>query len=121
MDTILLPRLRVQGLRIALTDDSHSLDAAHLALIEHSIRQARYTLAILSPAALSNPKATFECDLAQALSYQEQRFRLIPILVAPLMGQPLPVRLAQLAIADFTQPDKAESMFAYLIASVQEP
>jgi len=120
VDTILLPRLHAHGLRVTVTDSIESLDAAHLALIEHSIQQARYTFAILSPAALSDPKATFERDLAQALGYQEQRFRLIPILVTPLMGQRLPPRLAQLATVDFTQPDQVESMFAYLIASLRE-
>jgi hypothetical protein len=121
VDTFLLPRLHAHGLQVVITPGTQSLDAVDLPLIERSIQQARYTFAILSPAALSDPKATFERDLAQALGYQEQRIRLIPILIAPLMGQRLPTRLAQLATVDFTQPDKVEDMFAYLIASVQEP
>lgn len=80
--TWLLPRLEAAGVRV-MTPADFEAGAARALEIERAIRSSRCTVAILSPAWLQNHWATFEIVLAQTLSLDEIRRKLIPVLLEP--------------------------------------
>ncbi|MCX7851416.1 MAG: toll/interleukin-1 receptor domain-containing protein [Caldilineales bacterium] len=80
--TWLLPRLEEAGVRVITAADFEA-GAVRALEIERAIRSSRCTVAILSPAWLQNHWATFEIVLAQTLSLDEIRRKLIPVLLEP--------------------------------------
>jgi hypothetical protein len=103
--TWLLPRLETAGVRV-ITSADFEAGAARALEIERAIRSSRCTVAILSPAWLQNHWATFEIVLAQTLSLDEIRRKLIPVLLEPCE---VPLLLRHRVVLDLTRTALQES------------
>jgi hypothetical protein len=111
----LLPRLVAAELCYTLSNPAAATTPARLQATETAIQQSRRLVAVLSTDYLANGLATFENLLAQTLDFQEMTFRVIPLIFAPFERKHLPTRLAFLAAADLTDPEKRERRFAELL------
>jgi len=117
----LLPRLAAAGLRYALSDQSGAVTPARLLDAEDRIRQSRRLIAVLSPAYLADGLAKFENLLAQTLDFTEMTFRVIPLRIAPIEPARLPSRLAMLATANLTVPEKYAAAFDEIVTVLRSP
>jgi hypothetical protein len=115
VDNTLLPRLHAANLRTDFVEAKEKLDAITRGEIIRRIGQARYVVAVLSPASLMNSQAQFEREVALERNYQERIFCLLPVKIAHIDEQQIPKQLALLATVDFTQPRKIEDAFAHLL------
>ena len=73
----LLPQFEQAGLKVAVSDDVAELGVARVVNIERGMKQARRTLAMLSPSYMQNNMAQFESVLGQTMSIEEERARLL--------------------------------------------
>jgi TIR domain len=115
VENTLLPRLHAAGLRVDFVEAKGKLDAITRGEIVRRIGQARYVVAVLSPASLMNSQAQFEREVALERNYQERIFCLLPVKIAHIDEQQIPKQLTLLATVDFTQPDRVEDAFAHLL------
>jgi hypothetical protein len=121
---VLLPRLRAEGLQVAVSGDTGDPGVARVANIERGITQARRTVLVLSPAYLEDRLADFENTLAQTLSIEEDAARLIPVTIAPFEQGRLParIRMLDLRLRDLTRPRSAErGYFERLVQDLKSP
>lgn len=116
VESMLLPRLLASGLRVLVSNPLQKLDAGNRHAIVDCIGEARYVIAILSPAALSNQQIQFEWETALERNFLTGTFNLLPVKIAPLDDSQIPRQLAALSTGDFTNPDKLEMAFAYLLS-----
>jgi TIR domain len=116
VESILLPRLLASGLQVLVSSSLQNLDADNRQAIVERIGQARYVIAVLSPAALSNQQIQFEWGTALERNFLTGTYCLLPVKIASLDESQIPTQLAALATVDFTKPDKLEMAFAYLLS-----
>jgi len=116
VENTLLPRLQAAGLRIFVTEMVEPLDTEGRAKITRRIGEARYVVAVLSPASLENRQLQFEWEIAIERNFLTRTFCLVPVKIAPLDDSQIPSQLAALTTVDFTKPDKLEMAFAYLLS-----
>ncbi len=117
----LLPRLGTAGLSYTLSTLEKGSSPARLEAAEMAIQQSRRLVAVLSLEYLADGMAKFENMLAQTLDFQEMTMRVVPLIATPFDRQRLPNRLAMLAAADLTDPEKRERRFAELVAVLKTP
>jgi hypothetical protein len=89
----LLPQLEAAELKVAISDDVAELGVSRVVNIERGMKQARRTLAMLSPTYMENNMAQFENVLGQTMGVQENRARLLTAFIAPVDTSILPERL----------------------------
>ena len=116
VENILMPRLLKAGLRFLVSSPLQDLDADNRYAIVERIGKARYVIAVLSPAALSNQQTQFEWETALERNFLTGTFSLLPVKIVSLGDRQIPRQLAALATVDFTNPDKLEMAFAYLLS-----
>jgi hypothetical protein len=117
----LVPRAQRAGLRVAVSEDSWEPGVARVASIARGIRQAKRTVVVLSPAFLKEIVGPFEAILAATLGLDEGSYRLLPVRLAPVGPEALPLWLSALSAVDFTSPGKVERSFERLIKALQGP
>lgn len=117
----LLPRLKAAHLKIAISNDVEEPGVARLISIERAIKLSERIVIVLSPAYLSDYMSDFQNVLAQTLGIQEGKYRLLPIKIAPIKEEQLPIRLSMLAIVDLSDSYKAKREFTRLITALRGP
>jgi hypothetical protein len=117
----LLPRLRAAGLRVAVSGDSGDPGVPHLVNIERGIQHAKRTVAVLSETYLADHMADFESIMALTKGVQEGAYRLLPVKIAPIAADKLPLRIGLLAMLDMTRPPRVEREFERLVTALQGP
>ncbi len=65
--------------------------------------------------------ADFENVLGETMSIQEGTYRLLPVKIAPIAEDRLPVRLSLLETLDLTNPRRADRNYERLIKALQGP
>jgi len=90
----LLPQFEQAGLNVAVSDDVAELGVARVVNVERGMKQARRTLAVISPSYMQNNMAQFESVLGQTMSVEEGRARLFTAFIAEVDGNTLPARLS---------------------------
>ena len=111
----LVPKLESAGLKIAVSGDSAEPGVPRIVGGERAIRQAKRTIVVLSEAYLADSMADFENVLGQTMSIQEGSYRLLPVKIAPIAADRLPVRLGMLETLDLTNPRRADRSYERLI------
>ncbi len=117
----LVPKLESAGLRIAVSGDSADPGVPRIVGGERAIRQAKRTVLVLSDDYLADSLADFENVLGQTMSIQEGSYRLLPLKIAPIATDRLPVRLGMLESLDLTNPRRADRSYDRLIRALQGP
>ena len=117
----LVPRLEKAGIRVAISGDVEEPGVARVVNIERGIRQSKRTVVVLSDAYLNDNVSDFENVLAQTMGLQEGRHRLLPVRIAQLSENQVPVRLNMLTTLDMTRPQYMEREFARLVQALQGP
>lgn len=120
----LLPRLEAAGLQVAISDDVREPGVARVVNIERGIEQSKRTLIVLSPAYLADTMAQFENVMAQTMSIEASRARMIPVIVRPFDLSLLPKRLSPNIVtpADLTQTGRrGEQQWERLVRTLQSP
>ena len=90
----LLPQFEQSGLKVAVSDDVGELGVARVVNVERGMKQARRTLAVISPAFMQNNMAQFESVLGQTMGIEENRTRLLTAFIADVGSNVLPARLS---------------------------
>ena len=90
----LLPQFEQADLKVAVSDDVAELGVARVVNVERGMKQARRTLAVISPAFMQNNMAQFESVLGQTMGIEENRTRLLTAFIAEVDGNTLPARLS---------------------------
>lgn len=114
----LLPRLKAEGLRVAVSGDVGELGVARVVNMERGITQAKRTLLVLSPAYLNDQMADFESNLSQWQGIKERTARLVPVKFADV---DLPPRLDMLELANLSVPARAEREMTRLLNTLKAP
>ena len=78
-------------------------------------------MVVLSPAYLADHRTEFESVLAQTLDLEEGMYRLLPIEVAAIDEDQLPMRLGALSKLDLTHPGIVERALERLVRALQDP
>jgi hypothetical protein len=117
----LVPKLESAGLRVAVSGDSADPGVPRIVGGERAIRQAKRTVVVLSEAYLADSMADFENVLGQTMSIQEGSYRLLPLKIAPIATDRLPVRLGMLETLDLTHPRRTDRNYERLIKALQGP
>jgi hypothetical protein len=117
----LVPKLESAGLRVAVSGDSSEPGVPRIIGGERAIRQAKRTVVVLSEGYLADSMADFENVLGQTMSIQEGSYRLLPLKIAPIATDRLPVRLGMLETLDLTNPRRADRSYERLIKALQGP
>jgi hypothetical protein len=115
----LVPKLEGAGLKVAVAGDSAAPGVLRIVGGERAIRQARRTVVVLSETYLADSMADFENVLGQTMSIQEGTYRLLPVRIAPIAEDRLPVRLSMLQTLDLTHPRRAERNYERLIQALK--
>jgi hypothetical protein len=90
----LLPQFEQAGLKVAISDDVAELGVARVVNVERGMKQARRTLAVISPSYMQNNMAQFENVLGQTMSVEEGRARLFTAFISEVDSNALPARLS---------------------------
>jgi len=90
----LLPQFEQADLKVAVSDDVGELGVARVVNVERGMKQARRTLAVISPAFMQNNMAQFESVLGQTMGIEENRTRLLTAFIADVDSNVLPARLS---------------------------
>jgi hypothetical protein len=90
----LLPQFEQASLKVAVSDDVVELGVARVVNVERGMKQARRTLAVISPAFMQNNMAQFESVLGQTMGIEENRTRLLTAFIAEVASDMLPARLS---------------------------
>jgi hypothetical protein len=90
----LLPQFEQAGLKVAVSDDVAELGVARVVNVERGMKQARRTLAVISPSYMQNNMAQFENVLGQTMSIEEGRARLFTAFITEVDSNALPARLS---------------------------
>ncbi|MCM3884214.1 toll/interleukin-1 receptor domain-containing protein [Frankia sp. R82] len=116
--TVLVPRLRAAGLRVAIDSENFRIGAPILSEIERVLEESRRTLLVLTTAYLRSEWAEFEHLLTQTADPANRRLRIIPILLEPVR---LPARIAMLNHLDLSRPQRVEEGLHRLIGQLLGP
>jgi len=117
----LVPKLEGAGLKVAVSGDSVAPGVPRIVGGERAIRQAKRTVVVLSETYLADSMADFENVLGQTMSIQEGTYRLLPVRIAPIAEDRLPMRLGVLETLDLTHPRRADRNYERLIKALQGP
>jgi hypothetical protein len=102
--TILLPRMKAEGLRVCIDFESFRLGAPLVKEIERAVEQSRYTLAVVSEAYLRSSFTELENLLAEHLGLEQSQRRLLAIFrdhAKPRLGMRARLMLDMTDEADF--------------------
>jgi hypothetical protein len=116
--TQLVPRLTEDGLRVCVDYENFELGKPLVQLMEDAVVASRYTLAILTPAYLRGPFATFERALATHLELEQQQRRL---LVAMRERTDPPLSIKYKLWLDMTDDSIFDATAARLCAELRRP
>ena len=114
----LLPRLKIEGLRVCIDQQCFRLGAPLVKEMERAVKQSRYTLAVLSPAYLTSNFTELETVLAEHLGLEQSQRRLLAIMhesCRPRLG--LRARLW----LDMTNDNEFERNIQHLVSELQQP
>lgn len=117
----LVPRLEHAQVRIAVSGDVEEPGVERIVSIELGIRRSARTIVVLSDRYLADGLARFQNVLAQTMSIQEAKYRLLPIQFEDLDESRLPTRLGMLTRLDFSKANRADREFTRLTKALQSP
>jgi hypothetical protein len=117
----LVPKLEAAGLKVAVAGDSATPGVPRVIGGERGIRQAKRTVLVLSEAYLRDGMGEFENVVSQTMSIQEGSYRLLPLKIAAIAEDAIPVRLSMLETLDLTNRRRAERNYARLIQALAGP
>ena len=116
--TTLMPRLKHDGLRSCVDYDCFRLGEPLVTSMEKAVTTSRYTLAIMTPAYLQGPFATFERVLATHLELEQQRLRFVVAMREP--SEP-PLSIRYKLWLDMTDDSTFDETAARLCAELHRP
>jgi hypothetical protein len=117
----LVPSLERAGVRVAVSDDVAEPGVARVVNAERGIRRSQRTVVVLTEAYLTDRMGEFENVLAQTMSVDEGRHRLIPVKAAPYDPARLPTRLSMLTAVDLSRPERAGRELDRLVRALRTP
>lgn len=124
----ILPVLRAAQLNVAMTGQVDEPGVAWVVTVERAITQAKRTVILLSSAYLESQWASFENVMAQQLSVEQRRARLLPIVIDDTLMDPerhltedVPLRLRQLTPLDLVDQFFGADNLANLPAILKRP
>lgn len=124
----ILPKLRTADLRLAMSGQVEEPGVSLVVSVERSIDQAKRILILLSREYLASNWTTFENVMAQQLSIEQRKARLLPVVVDKSLlnadghlNEDVPLRLRQLSALDLTDEWFGEENLARLPALLRGP
>ncbi len=123
----LVPRLRDAGLRIAVSGEVEEPGVALVLGIERAIEQSKRMVAVISRVYLADAWTGFQEMMAAHLSVQEQKARMLPLVIEPelmapdgrTLGRDVALHLA--ALTPLNLHDHHVDQMARLIRALQSP
>ncbi len=116
--TVLLPRLKAEGLRVCIDSESFRLGSPLAKEMERAVEQSRYTLAVASEAYLASNFAELENVLAEHLGLERSQRRLLAVFrdhARPRLGMRARLML------DMTDEANFEANVARLVDALRQP
>lgn len=119
----LVPRLKENGLRVAVSGDVEGKNAGTYRVVnmERGIAEGKRTIVILSSTYLTDHITQFENVMGQMLGLERGEHRLLPVKITPLDESVYPLRLRILNKIDLSESHRSESEFQRLINALQGP
>ncbi len=118
---IFLPECEEYGLKVAVSNDVAIPGVARVANMERGIRKSCYTLVILSNEYLADFSSEFENTMAQSMSIEEGRYRVIPVSREDVDSRLLPSRLSMLTPVNLAHPYRARREMERLLTLLKNP
>jgi hypothetical protein len=116
--TELVAALEADGYRVAIDARDFAANASFLQEMERSIRESRFTVAVISPRYLESSNCEEEAVISKVLDMGDRRRRLIPLLIEPVS---MPAWLYGIVGIDWTKPDPLVDPFDKLKATLGAP
>lgn len=108
----LVPQLEAVGLKVLLSERDYKFGVPRLLNLEEAVNNSRRILLVMTPAFLSSEWGSFESLLATTRDPSTHLKQLLPVMVQKCE---LPLRLALLSYADFTDPARRGEVMARLL------
>jgi photosystem II stability/assembly factor-like uncharacterized protein len=117
----LIPRLEAAGLAVAVSYRDFLPGAALLDSIEQVVAASRHALVVVTPAWTADEWNAYEARLTHAFDPNARRRKLIPVRLKPCAAPDclLPRAIADLVMADFTDPRRWDVELARLIRTLR--
>jgi hypothetical protein len=115
------PRLKAEGLRIAVAHDVEAPGVERIIGVEEVVLKAKRVVILLSPQYFEDPITGFTDTLALAIGVEERSYRLLPARIAPLGAHALPPHLKILTTLDLSQPRRSEREMQRMIDALKGP
>jgi hypothetical protein len=116
----LLPRLKQEGLRVAVSNDSEDPGVDRVVGIERGIERAKRTVILLTDNFLRDHWAEFQSNAAITKGLEEGRYVLLPVKMGPV-GTQIPLRIRKLVALDLAHPYRADQEWDRLIRALRGP
>jgi hypothetical protein len=124
----LVPRLKQEGLRVAVSGAAEDAGVALVVGMERAIEQSRRTVVVMSNAYVADNWAHFQNVMAQTLSVEERQARVLPVIIERElvdehghMGGQVRLGLRMLTPLDLTDPYVGERNLNRLAGLLQRP
>lgn len=116
--TELVSALEADGYRVAIDERDFRANASFLDEMERSIRESRFTVALISSRYLESGNTLEEATICKVLDMGDRQRRLIPIVIEPVA---MPVWLYGIVGIDVTKQDALVDPFEKLKATLGPP
>ena len=116
--TELVSALEADGYRVAIDERDFRANGSFLDEMERSVRESRFTVALISARYLESGNTLEEATICKVLDMGDRQRRLIPIVIEPV---PMPVWLYGIVGIDLTNRDALVDPFDKLKATLGEP
>jgi hypothetical protein len=114
----LVAGLEAEGYRVAIDERDFAANASFLQEMERSIRESRFTVAVISQRYLESGNTGEEAMITKVLDMGDRKRRLIPLLIEQV---PLPVWLYGIVGIDWTKQDPLVDPFDRLKTTLGAP
>jgi hypothetical protein len=114
----LLDTLEAHGYRVAIDERDFPANESFLLEMERSVRESRFTLAVVSARYLESDNCQEEAIICKVLDMGERKRRLVPVLIEPVA---MPAWLYGIVGVDLTKPDPLVDPIEKLIATLGPP
>ena len=114
----LLDALEADGYSVAIDERDFAANASFLQEMERSVRESRYTLAVVSPRYLDSDACQEEAIICKVLDMGDRKRRLIPLIIEPVV---LPAWLYGIVGIDWTKHDPLVDPIEKLKATLGAP
>jgi len=116
--TALVSALEADGYKVAIDERDFPANASFLQEMERSIRESRFTVAVISPRYLQSGNCEEEAIICKVLDMGDRKRRLIPLLIEPVS---MPAWLYGIVGIDWTRADPLVDPFDKLRATLGAP